>query len=146
MRAFVRAFAVTTILSTATALFAQQPTVRHGQVTIEAASNGLGTVLNGLKQQKDPVWVGYSVPVINKFSSEWNSGHIDYLEGKNDGNVNESEEVNKPFDHAVIFTEDCGWWRDEAARREPGARTRCRRAAIRLVERHPTRGQRTRFD
>ena len=103
MRAFVRAFAATTILSTAIASFAQQPTVLHGQVTTEAASNGLGTVLNGLKQQKDPAWVGYSVPLINKFSSGWNSGHIDYLEGKNDANVNESEEVNKSYDRAVIL-------------------------------------------
>jgi HEAT repeats len=103
MRAFVRAFVATTILSTATTSFAQQPTVLHGQVTTEAASNGLGTVLDGLKQQKDPVWVGYSVPVINKFSSGWNSGRIDYLEGKNDANANESEEVNKSFDHAVIL-------------------------------------------
>ena len=37
MRALVRAFVATTVLSAAPALFAQQPTVVHGQVTTEAA-------------------------------------------------------------------------------------------------------------
>ena len=103
MRTFMRAFVATTILSSATALFAQQPTVVHGQVTTEAANHGLGTVIDGLKKQKDAVWVGYSIPVINKFSSGWNSSHIDYLEGKNDTVVNESEGTNQSSDHAVIL-------------------------------------------
>jgi HEAT repeats/PBS lyase HEAT-like repeat len=103
MRAFVRAFVGSTILSAATALFAQQPTVIHGQVTTEAANHGLGTVIDGLKQQKDAVWVGYSIPVINKFSSGWNSSHIDYLEGNNNTIVNESEGSNQSSDHAVIL-------------------------------------------
>jgi hypothetical protein len=102
MRAFVRVFVTTTILSSASVLFAQQPTVLHGQVTTEAANRGLATVIDGLKQQKDVVWVGYSIPVVNKFSSGWNSNHIDYLEGHNDG-VNESEGSNQSFDHAVIL-------------------------------------------
>jgi hypothetical protein len=103
MRAFVRAFVASTILSAATALFAQQPTVIHGQVTTEAANHGLGTVIDGSKQQKDAVWVGYSIPVINKFSSGWNSSHIDYLEGNNNTIVNESEGSNQSSDHAVIL-------------------------------------------
>jgi HEAT repeats len=105
MRAFVRVFATALVLSAATALSAsaQQPTVIHGQVTTEAANRGLGTVVDGLKQQKDPVWVGYSIPVINKFSSGWNSSRIDYLEGRNDANVNEPEGSNQSFDHAVIL-------------------------------------------
>jgi HEAT repeat protein len=103
MRTFVRAFVAATILSSATALFAQQPTVTHGQVTTEAANHGLKTVIDGLKQQKDAVWVGYSIPVINKFSSGWNSGRIDYLEGNNNAIVNESEESNQSSDHAVIL-------------------------------------------
>jgi HEAT repeat protein len=103
MRTFVRAFVATTILSTATALFAQQPTVIHGQVTTEPANHGLKTVIDGLKQQKDAVWVGYSIPVINKFSSGWNSSHIDYLEGNNNTIFNESEGSNQSSDHAVIL-------------------------------------------
>ncbi len=103
MRAFARAFVATTILSAATALFAQQPTVVHGQVTTEAANHGLKAVVDGLKQQKDTVWVGYSIPVINKFSSGWNSSHIDYLEGNNVAIANESEGSNQSSDHAVIL-------------------------------------------
>jgi hypothetical protein len=103
MRTFVRAFVAITILSSATALFAQQPTVVHGQVTTEAANHGLGTVIDGLKQQKDVVWVGYSIPVITKFLSGWNSSHIDYLEGGSDAVVNESEGTNQSSDHAVIL-------------------------------------------
>ena len=79
MRPFVRAFVATTILSSATILFAQQPNVIHGQVTTQAAHEGLGKVIDGLKQQKEIVWVGYSIPVVNKFSSGWNSSHIEYL-------------------------------------------------------------------
>src|SRR4030088_424066 len=103
MRAYVRVFVAAAILSSAPVLFSQQPTVTHGQVTTEAANRGLGTVIDGLKQQKEVVWVGYSIPVINKFSSGWNSSHIDYLEGKKDTVVNESEGTNQSSDHAVIL-------------------------------------------
>ena len=103
MRAFVRVFATALVLSAATALSAQQPTVVHGQVTTEAANRGLGAVVDGLKQQKEPVWVGYSIPVVNKFSSGWNSSHIDYLEGNNNTIFNESEGSNQSFDHAMIL-------------------------------------------
>jgi HEAT repeats len=103
MRAFVRVFVAAAILSSAPVLFSQQPTVTHGQVTTEAANRGLGTIIDSLKQQKDVVWVGYSIPVVNKFSSGWNSGHIAYLEGKNDATVNESEGSNQSFDDAVIL-------------------------------------------
>ena len=103
MRTFVRVFVATAILSSATVLFAQQPTVVHGQVTTETANHGLGTVLDGLKRQKDAVWVGYSIPVINRFSSGWNSSDIDYLEGRNDAVVNESEGNNHSSDNAVIL-------------------------------------------
>ena len=84
MRTFARALVATTVVLSAVTLYAQQPTVLHGQVTTEVANHGMGTVLDGLKQKKEIVWVGYSIPVINKFSSGWNSSRIDYLEGKND--------------------------------------------------------------
>lgn len=103
MRAFVHTFLATLILSGAPSLIAQQPTVLHGQVTTEVADHGLGSVIDGVKKQKDSAWVGYSIPVNNKFSSGWNSSHIDYLEGNNDANVSESEGNNQSFDHAVIL-------------------------------------------
>jgi hypothetical protein len=103
MRAFVRVSVTALVLSATAALSAQQPTVIHGQVTTQAANHGLWTVVDGLKQQKDAVWLGYSVPVINKFSSGWNSGRIDYLEGNHDAMVNESEGSNQSPDHALIL-------------------------------------------
>jgi HEAT repeat protein len=103
MRAFLRVFVATTVLSTATALFAQQPTIVHSQVTTETAGHGLGTVIDGLKRQKDAVWVGYSIPVVNKFSSGWNSSRIDYLEGNGDSIVNDSEGSSQSSDRAVIL-------------------------------------------
>jgi HEAT repeats len=103
MRALLRVFIGTTVLSAATILFAQQPTISHGQVTTEAADHGVGPVLDGLKRQKDIVWVGYSVPVVSKFSSGWNSNRIDYLEGNGNNIVNDSEESSHSSDHALIL-------------------------------------------
>jgi HEAT repeat protein len=102
MRALVNAFAATLVLSAAIS-FSQQPTIVHGQLTVEPAKGGLSTVIDGLKQQKDPVWVGYSIPVVSKFHSGWNLSRIDYLEGNSDTVVNDSEESNKSSDHAVIL-------------------------------------------
>ena len=103
MRALLRVFAAAAVLSVAPTLFAQQPTISHGQVTTEAADHGLGAVLDGLKQQKNAVWIGYSIPVTGKFSSGWNSSHIEYLEGNNGSVVNDSDGNNQSFDHAVIL-------------------------------------------
>src|SRR5258708_20481670 len=99
MRNLARIFVATTAMSWATALFAQQPTVVHGQVTTEAADHGLSAALDGLKRQNSPMWVGYSIPVISKFSSGWNSSRIAYLEGNGDSTVNDSDENNKSSDH-----------------------------------------------
>jgi len=103
MRAAVRTLIAILVLSVAANGFAQQPTVVHGQVTTEAANHGLGRAIDGLKQQKDAVWVGYSVPAISKFSSGWNSSRVDYLEGNGDAVTNESEGSNQSSDHAVIL-------------------------------------------
>jgi HEAT repeat protein len=103
MRAFVRTFTTTLVLSMAAPAFAQQPTVVHGLLTTETANHGLGKAVDSLKQQKDVVWVGYSVPAISKFSSGWNASRIDYLEGNGDAVVNESEASIQSSDHAVIL-------------------------------------------
>ncbi len=134
MRTFVRILAAAIVLSAAPAMFAQQPTIIHGQVTTETADHGLGAVIDGLKQQKDAVWIGYSIPVISKFSSGWNSSRIDYLEGNGDAVVNDSEGSNQSSDHAVDSVACRRRSRNEAACREPGARTGCRRVAVRLAE------------
>jgi hypothetical protein len=103
MRTLLRVFVATAILSAATALSAQQPKVTHGQLTTEAADRGLGTVVDGLKRQKDVAWVGYSIPVVNKFSSGWNSNRVAYLEGNGETVVNDSESNNQTSDHAIVL-------------------------------------------
>jgi HEAT repeats/PBS lyase HEAT-like repeat len=103
MRTFLRILVATTVLSAATAMFAQQPTVVHGQLTTEAADHGLNAALDGLKRQNVAMWVGYSIPVVSKFSSGWNSSRIAYLEGNSDSVVNDSEGSNQSSDHAVIL-------------------------------------------
>jgi HEAT repeat protein len=103
MRALLRVFVAITVLSAAPALFSQQPTVVHGQVTAEAADHGLNVTLDSLKRQNSAAWVGYSISVTNKFSSGWNSGRIAYLEGNGDSVVNDSEGSNQSSDHAVIL-------------------------------------------
>jgi hypothetical protein len=91
------------ILLVVTTLLAQQPTIVHGQVATEAADHGLNAALDTLKRQNSAAWVGYSVPVVSKFSSGWNSGHIAYLEGNGGSTVNDSEESDSSSDHAVIL-------------------------------------------
>src|ERR1700733_1293170 len=103
MQTFVRAFVTATVLFAATALSAQQPTVVHGQVTTDTAEHGLNAALDNLKRQNSPMWVGYSIPVISKFSSGWNSSHIAYLEGNGDSAVNDSKDNSQPSDRAVIL-------------------------------------------
>jgi HEAT repeat protein len=102
MQTFVRAFVTTTVLSAATALFAQQPTIVHGQVTTEAADHELNAALDGLKRQNSTMWVGYSIPVVSKFSSGWNSSRIAYLEGNGDS-ANDSDGNSQSSDRAVIL-------------------------------------------
>jgi HEAT repeats/PBS lyase HEAT-like repeat len=103
MRTSVRAFIATTILATATAVFAQQPSITHGQVVTEAADHGLSAAIDNQKRQKDAVWLGYSVPAISKFSSGWNSSRVDYLEGRGDSDVDGPEVTSQAADHAIIL-------------------------------------------
>jgi HEAT repeat protein len=103
MRAFVRVFAATAALSVAPVLFSQQPIIVHGQVTTQTPDHGLDAVLDGLKRQKDAAWVGYSIPVVSKFSSGWASNRIEYLEGNGDSAINDSEGSSQSSDRAAIL-------------------------------------------
>jgi HEAT repeat protein len=104
MRPFVRLFVTAAIISVAPAMQAQQPKIVHAQLTTEAGSQGLNAVLRGLKRQTNPQWIGYSVPVINNFSSGWNERRVTYLEGKGDSNGNSVDSNNgRTFDHTMIL-------------------------------------------
>jgi len=104
MRPFVRLFVAAAIISVAPAMQAQQPKIVHAQLTTEAGSQGLNAVLHGLKHQTNPQWIGYSVPVINNFSSGWNERRVTYLEGDRDSNGNSADGKNsRTFDRTVIL-------------------------------------------
>jgi HEAT repeats len=103
MRALLRVFLFALAVSAPRLLFAQQPVVNHGQVTTATADQGLSAVIDGLKRQKEIAWIGYTIPVVNKFSSGWSSNRIDYLEGDGNNVVNDSEANNHSFDHAIIL-------------------------------------------
>ena len=88
-------------LAIASSMHAQQPEVLHAQLTTQPAGS-LGKTIDTLKQQNAPLWIGYSVPVINKFSSGWSNDPIAYLEGKNSTSYT-SGTARPSFDHANIL-------------------------------------------
>jgi hypothetical protein len=101
MRTLVRIFIAGIVMSTATALVAQQPEIVHAQLKTQTADHGLKTALDGLKAQKTAAWVGYSIPV-NKFSSGWNSNQIEYLEESTSFSSSDRPD-SKSFDHVFIL-------------------------------------------
>jgi HEAT repeat protein len=104
MQPFVCFFVAFAAILAAPAMQAQQPKIVHAQLATEAGTQGLNAVLHDLKRQANPQWIGYSVPVINNFSSGWNESRVTYLEGNRDA-VGDSVENNskQTFDHAVVL-------------------------------------------
>ena len=100
MRIFLRLAIAAIVLSTTNMLFSQQPTILHGHVTTD--DHGLGPVLDAAKKATGVTWVGYSIPVVSKFSNGWNSNNIEYLEGSS-SEVTQSDDNRKSFDHANIL-------------------------------------------
>jgi HEAT repeat protein len=91
-------------LYSAAAALAQQPQFIHATLTTTAADHGLNAALDTLKRESSPLWVGYSIPVAEKFSSGWYS-RVSYLEAdhpnyKKDDTLNSS---NTSYNHAVIL-------------------------------------------
>jgi hypothetical protein len=92
------------VLFSAAVTLAQQPEITHAQLTTKSVDHGLAAELDVLKREGTPVWVGYSIPVVDKFSSGWSSDRVAYLEGKPSSGEGNSGDGNRPsFDHAVIL-------------------------------------------
>lgn len=100
MRILLRLAIATIVLSTTNILLAQQPTILHGQVA--TGGQGLGPALDSAKKAAGITWIGYSVPVVSKFSNGWRSNDIEYLEGTN-SEATQSDDNRKTFDHANIL-------------------------------------------
>lgn len=100
MRIFLRLAIAAVVLSATNVLFSQQPTILHGQVAND--DHGFGLVLDNAKKDAGIAWIGYSVPVVSKFSSGLRSNDIEYLEGSS-SEVTQSDDNRKTFDHANIL-------------------------------------------
>jgi len=104
MQRLIRVLMIGTVFSIAAAVSAQQPSVEHAQLTARAAEHGLAAELDAAKRSSSPAWIGWSIPVSERFSSGWGMDRVEFLEGDNSGNSNDgSNEDKKTFDHAVIL-------------------------------------------
>jgi HEAT repeat protein len=102
MRPLVRTLAVIVVFCAVTA-FAQQPQFLHARLTTLAAAHGLNAELDTLKGEAAPLWVGYSIPVVEKMSSGWTS-RVSYLEGDRPNVKEDNVDASKlSYDHAVIL-------------------------------------------
>ncbi len=104
MRSFVRVVLIGALLSGSAALLSQaRPTVVHGQVSTEAAEQGLAAKLDQLKREPRPLWVGYSIPVEQSFHMGSNAKTA-YLEGERDGwTGGGGYGQDRAFDHALVL-------------------------------------------
>ena len=94
-------FGVAVVLGVAMSATAQQaPKVTHAQMTTRAAGS-LRAEIDAAKKESAPVWVGYAVPTVDKFSNGWGDGMVDYLEGNRHSEG--GEEKRQTFDHANIL-------------------------------------------
>ena len=103
MQRLIRVLVTGTIFSMAAAVSAQQPVVEHAQLTARAAEHGLAAELDAAKRSSSPAWIGWSIPVSERFSSGWGMDRVEFLEGDHSTNNDSSNEDKKTFDHAVIL-------------------------------------------
>jgi HEAT repeat protein len=103
MRILVRVLLGLTYLSVANVLLAQAPKVLHGEVTTQSAGQGLKATLDRLEREKSAGWVGYSIPVMEKFCSGCDSNGVTYLEGEGSSWNKTTDDESQPSDHALIL-------------------------------------------
>jgi len=90
---------------------AELPKTANAQVTTESGAKGLKVVLDGLKGGGQPVWVGYSEPVLDRFSDRWTSEHVTYLEGdRREAGEDRGRGTGerREFDHANVLLRVAG--------------------------------------
>jgi hypothetical protein len=99
----IRTLAALVTLSAAAA-FAQQPQFFHARLTTASAEHGLNAELDSLKRESAPLWVGYSIPIIEKTSSGWYP-RISYLEADRPSYRKEDsvDAGNATYDHAIVL-------------------------------------------
>lgn len=108
MRLRVCVLAVSLGLSAVRIASAQQPEILHAQLTTHAANHGLGSELDAIERSGGPVWVGYSIPVMDHFQSGWNSDWVAYLEREEHSGSYSNATSNDAQDHAVVLLKVVG--------------------------------------
>ena len=103
MRHLAGVFIFATLMGAASIGWAQQPQITHAQVTAKSADRGLAAEVDALKPETAPVWVGYSVPVVDRFGNGWDSGRVAYLEGARSSEAGGDANSRPSFDHAVVL-------------------------------------------
>jgi hypothetical protein len=108
MRYLAGVFVFTASIVVGSIGLAQQPPVSHAQVTSKSADRGLVPEIDALKSESAPVWIGYSVPVVEKFSHGWDSGRVAYLEGVRPSAEEGDSSARPSFDHALVLMRVAG--------------------------------------
>ena len=104
MHPLILTIAVAFCLISPDSLLAQQPEILHGQLSTHTASRGLSLELDTLKRENAQLWVGYSIPVSDRFNSGWGSNGVTYLEGGNRGDRDDDAKESAPsFNHADVL-------------------------------------------
>jgi HEAT repeats len=103
MRYLAGVFVFATFTGATSIAVAQQPQVSHATVTAKSADRGLAAEIDALKSEREPVWVGYSIPVVEKFSHGWDSGRVAYLEGTRPSEDEGESSARPSFDHALVL-------------------------------------------
>lgn len=104
MRPLVPTLILGALFTTASVSPAQQPEILHAQLTTEIPAHGLGPELESLKRSGSPVWLGYTIPVVEKFHSGWSSDRVAYLEGDHHSRESSEQRSDSPAaDHAVVL-------------------------------------------
>ena len=108
MRRFTEVLAFATLMGAVSIGLAQQPQITNAQVTAKSADRGLAAELDALKRESAPVWVGYSIPVVDRFSNGWDSGRVAYLEGVRSSSDGSESSTRPSFDHANVLMRVAG--------------------------------------
>ena len=108
MRHLAGVFVFATLMGAASIGLAQQPQITHAQVTAKSADHGLAAELDVLKRESAPVWVGYSLPVVERFSNGWDSGRVAYLEGMRSSSDGSESSTRPSSDHANVLMRVAG--------------------------------------
>jgi HEAT repeat protein len=99
MRASVLAGVVAAGLATIAVCPAQQPKVVNAQVSVRSGAN----LQQEVAGTQAATWIGYSIPVAHRMSTDWNDGVVRLEGGDSDGTVMHDPQPGDPQPRAVML-------------------------------------------